>query len=80
MQAFNVGSGEAVTISELAETVAGVLRPGTAVEVANAAVVGAARSQYVPDASLAEKVLGLRVTVPLEEAIRRTAEWYGFQG
>jgi nucleoside-diphosphate-sugar epimerase len=80
MLAFNVGSGEAVTIRELAERVAAVLRPGTAVEVANAAVVGAARSQYVPDASLAERMLGLRVTVPLEEAIRRTAEWYGFKG
>jgi nucleoside-diphosphate-sugar epimerase len=78
MQAFNVGSGEAVTIRELAEAVAAALRPGTVVEVATAAVAGAPLSQYVPDVSLAEKALGLRVTVPLEEAIRRTAEWYGF--
>jgi nucleoside-diphosphate-sugar epimerase len=80
MQAFNVGSGEAVTIRELAETVAAVLRPGAAVEMAKAAVTGAAKSQYVPDVSLAERELGLRVTVPLAEAIRRTAEWYGFGG
>ena len=80
MQAFNVGSGEAVTIRDLAETVAAVLRPGTVVEVAKAAVAGAAKSQYVPDVSLAERALGLRVTVPLAEAIRRTAEWYGFEG
>jgi nucleoside-diphosphate-sugar epimerase len=78
MQAFNVGSGEAVSIRELAERVAAVLRPGTPVEVAKAPVAGAPRSQYVPDVSQAEKVLGLRVTVPLGEAIRRTAEWYGF--
>jgi nucleoside-diphosphate-sugar epimerase len=80
MQAFNVGSGEAVTIRELAERVAAVLRPGTVVEVAKAAVAGAARNQYVPDVSRAEQALGLRVTVPIEEAIRRTAAWYGFRG
>jgi len=77
MQSFNVGSGDAVTIRELAEAVAAAVRPGTLIEVAKAAVAGAAKSQYVPDVSLAEQLLGLRVTVPLGEAIRRTAGWYG---
>lgn len=51
MQAVNVGSGEAVTIRELAERVASVLRPGTPIEIAREAIAGAPRSQYVPDVS-----------------------------
>jgi dTDP-glucose 4,6-dehydratase len=79
MQPFNVGSGEAVTIRELAEAVVDALRPGTKIEIAREPVPGAPRSQYVPDVSLAGRLLGLRVTVPLEEAIRRTAAWYGWR-
>jgi nucleoside-diphosphate-sugar epimerase len=80
MQPFNVGSGNVVTIRELAEAVARALRPGTLIEVAKAVVPGAPKSQYVPDVSLAEQLLGLRVTVALDEAIRRTAAWYGIAG
>jgi nucleoside-diphosphate-sugar epimerase len=79
LQPYNVGSGEAVTIRELAETVARVLHPGAPIDIARRPVPGAARSQYVPDVSFAERGLGLRVTVPLPEAIRRTAEWYGYR-
>jgi dTDP-glucose 4,6-dehydratase len=75
---LNVGSGAAVSIRELAETVAATLRPETRIEIARAASADTNRNQYVPDISLAEKLLGLRVTVDLAEAIRRTAEWYGF--
>jgi len=75
-QPLNVGSGEAVTIRELAEMVALVLRPGVSVAVAQAAIPGAPKSQYVPDVSLADELLGLRVTVPLADAIRRTAAWW----
>ena len=67
-----------MTIRELAETVASTLRPETRIEIARAASADTNRNQYVPDISLAEKLLGLRVTVDLAEAIRRTAEWYGF--
>jgi nucleoside-diphosphate-sugar epimerase len=77
MEPLNVGSGEAVTIRELGEAVAGVLRPATAIEIAQKAVPGAPKSQYVPDVSRAQQLLGLRVTVPLSEAIRRTAAWCG---
>ena len=76
MQPFNVGSGEAVSIRELAEAVVRTLRPGTLVEVARAFVPGTPKSQYVPDVTLAHRILDLAVTVPLSEAIRRTAAWY----
>jgi nucleoside-diphosphate-sugar epimerase len=78
LQPFNVGSGEAVTIRELADSVAHALRPGTRIEVAQSAIPGAPQSRYVPDVTLAERLLGLKVTVPLADAIRKTAHWYGF--
>jgi nucleoside-diphosphate-sugar epimerase len=78
MLALNVGSGEALTVRQLAESVAAALRPKTPIEISREPVPGAPLSQYVPDVSLAAKLMGLRVKVPLPDAIRRTAEWYGF--
>jgi dTDP-glucose 4,6-dehydratase len=73
---INVGSGRDLSILELAETVARVLAPETKIEVAKHAVPGAALARYVPSVARAEELLGLRETVGLEEAIRRTAAWY----
>jgi nucleoside-diphosphate-sugar epimerase len=78
VQPLNVGSGTAVSIRELAETIAVTLRPETPIEIARAATADTSRNHYVPDVSLVEELLGLKVTVDLAEAIRRTAEWYGF--
>jgi nucleoside-diphosphate-sugar epimerase len=77
---INVGSARDVSIGELAETVARVLAPGTEIKVAKQAVEGAAPARYVPSVARAEELLGLRETVGLEETIRRTAAWYGFEG
>ena len=74
--AFNVGSGEDVSILELAQKVAGTLRPATEITVAKKPRPGASPSRYVPSVERAEQMLGLRVTIGLEEAIRRTAAWY----
>jgi dTDP-glucose 4,6-dehydratase len=76
LQPINVGSGHSVSIRELADKVVEVLQPGATVDVAQTPVPGAPRSRYVPDVTLAENLLGLRVTVRLEEAIRRTAAWH----
>jgi len=75
---INVGSGEDLSIRELAETVARTLRPETEIRVAKQAVAGALPSRYVPSVERARELLGLRETVALEEQIRRTAEWHGF--
>jgi dTDP-glucose 4,6-dehydratase len=77
-RAYNVGSDQAVSIRELAETVAQTLQPGLAVSVARAPAPNSTPSTYVPDISRARTELGLDVTVPLEDAIRRTAAWHGF--
>lgn len=72
----NVGSDRDVSILELAQTVAAVLEPEVEIRVAGQAVEGAEPSRYVPRVDRARELLGLRQTVGLEEAIRRTAEWY----
>jgi len=73
---FNVGSGEAISIRDLAQVVVEELGPSLKVEVAKAAIAGEPRLQYVPDVRSAENSLGLRQTIGLREAIQRTAAWH----
>jgi dTDP-glucose 4,6-dehydratase len=75
--AINVGSGRDVSIRELAQVVAATLAPSTEIQVAQQALPGALPVRYVPSVERAERLLGLRETVGLEEAIRRTAAWHG---
>lgn len=70
---YNVGSDRPVTIAELAETVAAAA--GVPVRLV-AASGEAAPSRYVPCIERARVELGLAVSVPLEEAIRRTLRWH----
>jgi dTDP-glucose 4,6-dehydratase len=76
-RAYNVGSDQAVSIQNLADTVAATLQPGLAVNVAREPLPNAKPATYVPDISRARTELGLNVTVSLEDAIRRTAAWHG---
>jgi nucleoside-diphosphate-sugar epimerase len=73
--AYNAGSMQALSMAELAETVRGVLKSGATVRIARPPVPGVAPSRYVPSVELAERDLGLRGTIPLAEAIKRTARW-----
>ncbi len=75
---INVGSAHDVSILQLAECVAETLAPATDIRVARQAVPGALPARYVPSVERAEMLLGLRQTVGLEEAIRRTAAWHGY--
>lgn len=76
LRVCNVGSGEAVSIRDLARDVVEELNPTLKIEVALKAVDGAPRPQYVPDVRKAEAQLGLRQTIGLRDAIRRTANWH----
>lgn len=71
-EAYNVGSARAVTLAELARLVTRELNPGGEVRVLNQDA-GPGRSYYVPDVSLAERRCGVSASVPLAEAIRRSA-------
>jgi nucleoside-diphosphate-sugar epimerase len=73
---YNVGSGAAVTVRELADTVAATLGPGMSIDVAQPAAAGTTAGRYVPDVTRAELELGLRPTVSLADGISRTAAWH----
>jgi dTDP-glucose 4,6-dehydratase len=71
-QAYNVGSDEVISIAGLAHLVRDVLAPDKPVRILGQPDPSAARKRYVPDIRKAQQQLGLSVTVPLAEAIRRT--------
>jgi dTDP-glucose 4,6-dehydratase len=73
---FNVGSGDAISIRDLALAVIEELNPSLSVQIASKRIAGAPLLQYVPDVREAEIRLGLRPMIGLREGIRRTADWY----
>ena len=77
-RAYNVGSDQAVSIGDLARTVARTLRPELPVKIDGTPDPAVRPATYVPDITRAAKAFGLGVTVPLAEAIRKTAAWHGF--
>jgi nucleoside-diphosphate-sugar epimerase len=74
-QNINVGSPHAVSLGDLAKKIASNFPEE--VEIRQSPMHKDARpcSRFVPDVSLAETSLGLRPTVELDEAIRRTLLW-----
>lgn len=68
---YNVGSGEAVTIAELAAA----MDRGGGVEIAKQAVPGAPPQRYVPSVERARAELGLRPRIGLADAIGRSYAW-----
>ena len=79
LRAYNVGSEDAVSIRELAELAAAAVTPSTAIHVAKSPSPGALPPCYIPATARAQQELGLRQTVSLEEAFRRTAAWHGLK-
>lgn len=79
LETFNVGSGEAISIGDLASLVIEELDASLNVEIALTPTAGEALQQYVPDVTRAGTSLGLRPLIGLREAIRRTAAWHRLQ-
>ncbi len=77
-EAFNVGSPQSVSIKELAVTVQNALGSTSGIKIDGQAMLGAPVQQYVPCVQKAEAYLGLHCEVSLEEAIRKTARYYGW--
>ena len=73
-QAYNVGSDEVISIAALAHLVRDLLAPDKPVHILGKANIAAARNRYVPDISKVQRDLGLTVSVPLAEAVRRSGE------
>jgi nucleoside-diphosphate-sugar epimerase len=76
LRAYNVGSEVGVGIRELAAAVAATREPALEVSVAGRALPGQLPARYVPSTARAQAELGLRQTVPLQEALRRTLSWH----
>jgi nucleoside-diphosphate-sugar epimerase len=72
---YNVGSEQAVTIRETAEAVRRELAPAAKVRILTEPDASRPVHQYVPNTGRAREELGLRETVDLASAIRRTAGW-----
>lgn len=77
-RAYNVGSEMEVSIRDLASETATTLGRRPNIQVAVQPTAGAPIQRYVPDTKRAQRELGVRQHIGLAEAIRRTAEWYGF--
>jgi dTDP-glucose 4,6-dehydratase len=75
-RAYNVGSGEAISIADLAKLVAGTLESGAKVEIAEKANPSVLPARYVPDVRRAASELDLRALIPLNEAVKRAARWH----
>ena len=73
-KAYNVGSEDTFTTKELAHAVADSLEPHVAVKI-EGKPSGAPIDRYVPSTARARRELGLKQTIPLEVAIRKTADW-----
>lgn len=71
-RAYNVGASSAVSILELANTIAEQVQTGVIVR---GQEINEARPAYVPDVRRIKAELGVIESVGLSEAVRRTIEW-----
>ena len=75
-RAYNVGSTEGVSIAELARTVVESTGSSHGFKIATPEDPTKPIARYVPGTHRAESELGLKVRIPLPEAIRKTFAWY----
>ena len=75
-RAYNVGSEDAHTIAEAARLTASTLHPNLPIQIDGTPIPGAPMNSYVPSTARAREELGLQETIPLEEALKRTAAWH----
>lgn len=73
---YNVGSDEGLSIAELANRVAENFSPCSEVRIAKSALPNVLPERYVPAVMRAKKELGLENYIDLQEALRRTINWY----
>jgi dTDP-L-rhamnose 4-epimerase len=73
-QAFNVGSGRAYTVRQVAELLGGVLGKPIEPEISGKYRVGDIRHCFA-DITRARRVLGYEPRVPLEDGIVELADW-----
>ncbi|HSI08248.1 MAG TPA: NAD(P)-dependent oxidoreductase [Rariglobus sp.] len=75
-RAYNVGSPEAVSIRDLAQTVLSTANLDQPVLISRPPVPGLAALRYVPSTERVRVELNLHNTITLESALRRTLDWH----
>lgn len=73
-QAYNVGSGSALSIEELAYMVRDLLAPEKSVQIARTAKPNESRNRYVPSIAKAQSALQLHLQYSLPQSIQHTAK------
>lgn len=76
---YNVGSEQAISIADLARSVAGTIDPACSVKIAGLATTAlptGAGARYVPDTTRMRHDLGIDQHVGIVDAIQRTATWH----
>lgn len=75
--AYNVGSDESISIKDLACKIASIAAiKSPKIKLLNNPIAGKPHDRYVPNISRAKNELSLKITIPSEEAFRRTIDWY----
>ena len=74
---YNVGSEEAVSISQLASLVSRAFEPTVEVRILQSPTMWRLPERYVPGTRLTRQRLGLHQWVSLADGIQRTVEWAG---
>jgi dTDP-glucose 4,6-dehydratase len=77
---YNVGSGQAISIAELARAVVEASDPGMRIQIAKKPVAGQPAARYVPSVERAALELDLRPLIPLKHGIKHTYNWYRAEG
>ena len=72
-EAYNVGSGKAISIADLAHLVRDIVSPSKPVRILGKPVDNAVRNRYIPDVDKIKNELGLVATYSLEQSIRDAA-------
>jgi nucleoside-diphosphate-sugar epimerase len=73
---YNVGSDEAISIAELAHTVANSFVPARQVHIAELTREGNLAERYIPSTQRAKRLLNLTNYVSLPNAIQKTIAWH----
>jgi dTDP-glucose 4,6-dehydratase len=71
-RAYNVGSEEALTIQQVADTVAEAFQPARTVIVDQKPAPGVAAQRYIPGTKRTQEELGLQTRIKLKKAIEQT--------
>jgi UDP-glucuronate decarboxylase len=79
-EAYNVGSGTAISIADLAHLVRDIVSPSKPVRILGKPVDNAVRNRYVPDVNKIKNELGLVATYSLEQSIRDAADIASIRG